>query len=197
MDNVGEQEKSSPQEIPLDTQTAKALGNGLRSIFRNDALSRFLENVKTLKEKLNTTSDTKRLNAIGSGVNKTIEFVKAFGESKNVSLIPDNFDWDFKFSEEKISEGKPEQGEIILDKKLSRQIKLALDHNLNNFLTPILGFSSLIHGSSNDSFVKEKSLFIEVETRSMADKFDSVFQEKEGIRLTTNDKGETNIQSFK
>lgn len=196
MDKAGEQEKPNSQEIPLDKQTARALGNGLKQIFTDNLLRGILKNAEFLKEKLTEDVAKEDASIIGRNVNRVSDFLKAFGESKKVSLVSDESGCDFKFSKDKEPGEKPQQGEIIFDENISKKIRGALNHNLRNIFMPILGFAGIINTSSKDLSAKEKSEFIVKESNSMIGKFASVNQEGYQIRLLTDTQGITTISQI-
>lgn len=196
MDTAREQEKPKLQEIPLNRQTARTLGNGLKQIFPDSSLLGILVNIKLLREKLSAEQDKNDLGIIELHTTKVINFIKDFCESKEVKLTGSGAvtDWDFEFSKDKVSEEKPQSGEIPPSEDLSDKLKIALNHNIGNNFMPILGYAStLTNNAFEDPDVIKRLQSITKVSKKMVNEFSSVVLTQGKIQFPTDNQVNTTI----
>lgn len=191
------QEQLKLEEIPLEPQTARALGNGLRKIFPDNKLLGILVNIMFLKKNLSTDQYKNDLDIIELHTTKIRDFINNFGKSRDVKLAnSDATGWDFIFSEDKVPKTQPQPGEIPLSEDLSDKLRKALDHNLGNRFASILGYAEVISSSSNDLNAKGKSDSIMERGALMISNLKSVTQvaqERCQMKLLTDTQGITTI----
>lgn len=199
MDTNGELEKPKTEEIPLDNPAARALGNGLRQIFTDKWFTETSKYINMLKEKSNEEFVTEDLNIINTGLTRINDYLKAFGNSKKITVIPDRGDWSLKFSEDKLpTEELPQPGEIILGENLSRKIKGGFYDYLANSITPVIGYSGNLAERFADPETRKDLKDIARESSSIYKKFELAIPlgEKSLIKLLTDSRGKTTISSI-
>lgn len=192
-DNIEKQEES--REIALEQSTVRAFGRLLRQqIFPKKSIDIILENVRSTQ--LGDNESNVFSSFITSSIESIMDIIGLMERTKEVKLINEVGEWDFKFSEERdiVDTEKPQPGEVIIDKDLASKVFAAIDHNFKNKLSPVRGFSELGSQRSNSDRIREQ--FQKINT--MAIEIDSKLSKttkkpQHNVKLITDSDGQTTL----
>lgn len=197
---MGTEPKNSeglPQsEILIPKETASALGRGVRQLLAKpmDECDRCLDGLKNYSG-LNQ-DNTQYVTVMQEALMKLTSMIGNIEHAKEVRIVPFSGGWDFKFSEERETETQPVESEITIDETTTPKLgilKGALQHNLNNAIAPLLGYSSLIHGTTNDLDESTKAGSVQLSTNWMQKAITPILNTHSQIKISTDTQGITTI----
>lgn len=188
----------SQVEIEIPKQTARALGRGLRQLLE-EQIAQCKTSVGNFKEyqqhqQKNPSSAT---NMEGS-LARLEYIIDNLEHAEVVKIVPHVGGSEFQFSKETDSETQPTQSEITINQTSTptlNQLKHALQHNFNNAIFPLVGFSDIIQDSAKDYDTWIKSGLIKLESHLISNTLKPILNAETAIKVST-DNGKTTIEGI-
>lgn len=194
--------ESEPKEILLDKTVAGALGRGLRQIFAPEKIKLITDNINQLNQPTeiaeNAGIEKKWLSSMLESCSKITKLLNNLEKAKEVKLIhphDSQSGWTFSFSEEEQIPENSQPGEFILDSALTAKVRGAIEHNFQNSLAPISGFSELISVRNKNTSIQGKATIIMETSRLIIADLSKITEEETEcqLKLATDTQGNTNM----
>jgi len=185
-------EQVGTKEVIIPQETARALGRGLRQLLDQplQELNPYINNLKNAPG-----VDQDYVQAMETSIKKTRDLSTKLEKAKEVKIVPLSAGPDFAFSEERETEEQsPIQSEIIIDDTTTprlNQLTLAIQHNFNNILNPLMGFSEDIQLSAQDATTRQNAEEILSRSESIFNAIKPIQNADYQLRISTGSNGTT------